>query len=57
MNKEYRIIIAGSRQFSDYSFLEKKCLEVLYGLPEDAEIIIVSGNALGADKLGESFAL
>lgn len=44
-----KTIIAGSRTFDDYEFLKKVCQE---------EIIteIVSGNANGADKLGEKFA-
>jgi hypothetical protein len=48
-----RIIIAGSRGFSDFPLLYAKCEEVLANISE-AEI--VSGTARGADKLGEHYA-
>ncbi len=52
---ELRIIIAGSRTFEDYEYL-KRCVSEYLTTHSDREIIIVSGNAKGADKLGERFA-
>lgn len=48
-----KVIIAGSRSFSDYSFL---CLKCDKALSSQTEIEIVSGTANGADKLGEKYA-
>lgn len=49
-----KVIIAGSRNFNDYKFLEKKCDKILIDI--DGEIIILSGTASGADTLGEAYA-
>lgn len=49
-----KVIIAGSRAFSDYELLKKKCDQILDGL--EVEIEIVSGTAPGADRLGERYA-
>ena len=63
-----RIIIAGSRDFKDFNYLEKCCLEVFYYLAKELKILsgnliedrdnveIISGCARGADTLGEAFA-
>ena len=57
MDKEiYRIIIAGGRDFDDYSFLQSKCLPIIERLMADHKVIIMSGHAKGADLLGERFA-
>jgi hypothetical protein len=48
-----KVIIAGSRGFSDFPLLYSKCEEILANIKE-AEI--VSGTARGADKLGEHYA-
>lgn len=50
-----KIIIAGSRSFDNYSVLEEYCDQVIDSLKE-VGIIIVSGTAKGADKLGERYA-
>jgi hypothetical protein len=47
-----KLIIAGSRNFSDYELLRSTCNEELKNITE-----IVSGTANGADKLGEKYAL
>ena len=54
MDKLYvtKVIIAGSRDFKDYSFL-KKIVDKLY---INGGIEIVSGGAEGADSLGELYA-
>lgn len=58
--KELRVIIAGGRDFDDFPFLRKKSNEILYDIDnkyDDFETIcIVSGNANGADRLGEQYA-
>ena len=46
-----KCIIAGGRDFSDYNLLELSCDLYLDSITE-----IVSGNANGADKLGEKYA-
>lgn len=48
-----RVIIAGTRSFNDYELLKRTCDRLLTGA---TEIIIVSGKAPGADKLGEGYA-
>lgn len=52
-----KICIAGSRSLSDYQLvkttIETWASEQSY---KDSEVVIVSGGARGADKLGEQFA-
>ena len=49
-----KVIVAGTRDFYDYELLEYKLNRLLVNL-KDVEI--VSGNAGGADSLGERYAL
>lgn len=57
MNKpEFRVIIAGTRDFNDYQFLRDKCDAILSAKRQDSNIVIVSGTARGADRLGERYA-
>jgi hypothetical protein len=62
-----RVIIAGTRSFTDYPLLNDSCKRVFRSfrdeglLPDDPEtavrtLEIVSGTAKGADLLGEHFA-
>ena len=57
-----RVIIAGSRDFNDYEIIKEETGTFLLHLAHtekltaDDEIIIVSGGARGADKLGERYA-
>ncbi|MCR5712639.1 MAG: DUF2493 domain-containing protein [Prevotella sp.] len=53
---EFRVIIAGTRDFSDYLLLRDKCDTILSGKKGDNNIVIVSGTARGADRLGERYA-
>ena len=53
---EFRVIIAGTRDFSDYQLLHDKCDAILSAKRKDSNIIIVSGTARGADRLGERYA-
>ena len=56
--QELRIIIAGSRDFNDYTFLKTSIKEILKStsLTDISKIKIISGTARGADQLGERFA-
>lgn len=51
-----RIIIAGGRDFHDYSLLEKEASEFISTLENVEGIQIVSGGAKGVDSMGERFA-
>lgn len=48
-----RIIVAGSRSFDDYELL-KRTLDALTS--RLTEVVVISGGARGADKLGERWA-
>lgn len=51
----FRVIIAGSRDFSDYQLLCEKMDRLLSNVKEP--ITVVCGKARGADTLGEQYAL
>ena len=52
-NKIVRIIIAGGRDFTDYNLLKEKVDYYLQNaINNNYKIIIVSGTAKGADRLG-----
>ncbi len=55
---EFRVIIAGSRAFTDYNLLKNKCDFYLQRklLDPNIEVIVISGGASGADTLGEKYA-
>jgi len=55
-NTDYRVIIAGSRDFCDYEVLRDRCEDVLAITMAMGNVIIVSGHAKGVDQLGERFA-
>lgn len=53
----FKVIICGSRDFDNYDLLKEKCDTILSRKKEEGEeIVIVSGCARGADKLGEKYA-
>lgn len=52
----FRVIIAGSRNFNNYELLKDKCLKILSNKMVTDNVAIVSGEARGADMLGERFA-
>ena len=52
----FKVIIAGSRGFSNYKLLREKCNKFLREKRKECNIIIVSGHARGADTLGEKYA-
>ena len=53
-----RVLVCGGRDFSDYNLLSKTLHEVIYDGDHTyySDVTIISGNARGADKLGERFA-
>lgn len=53
---EYRIIIAGSRDFKDYELLKRTLDNYIQSIQGKSFISIISGTANGADKLGEQYA-
>lgn len=52
----FKVIIAGSRGFSNYKLLREQCNKLLREKRKTNNIIIVSGHARGADTLGEKYA-
>ena len=47
-----KVIIAGGRDFDNYELLKEFCDNII----KDNDYEIVSGNAKGADKLGERYS-
>lgn len=54
--ENFKVIIAGSRGFSNYKLLRDKCNEYLRNKRKEYNIIIISGGARGADFCGEKYA-
>ena len=52
---EFRVIIAGTRDYSDYQLLRDRCDAILSAKRQDSNIIMVSGTARGADQMGERY--
>lgn len=50
---EFRVIIAGGRDFDDYELLVERCDHFL---SNKSNVVIVSDTARGADQLGEKYA-
>ena len=51
-----KLTIAGSRTFSDYTYLEKSVDEFIEKHFPNEDITIISGCARGADRLDEEYA-
>lgn len=56
MKPSFKVIIAGSRSFSNYELLKKHVDKALENKIKTHDIIIISGAARGADRLGENYA-
>lgn len=56
MLDQYRVIVAGGREFNDYELLMSKCDYYLQNKLKEGRVVIVSGHATGADSLGERYA-
>ena len=54
--EDFKVIIAGTRDFADYALLREKCDAILSNRRQNSNIVIVSGTARGADRLGERYA-
>jgi|WetSurMetagenome_2_1015567.scaffolds.fasta_scaffold511116_1 hypothetical protein len=54
--EDFKVIIAGSREFNNYNLLKLKCDEILKNKMQTHNIIIISGTARGTDLLGEKYA-
>ena len=54
---DFRVIIAGCRNFYNYVTLKERCEYYLQNKMKTHNVIIVSGHASGADSLGEKFAI
>ena len=54
--EEYKLVIAGSRDFKDYSLLSETLDKHLKNRARNKAITIISGTAKGADQLGEQYA-
>lgn len=57
---EIRLIVAGTRTFDDYALMREKLDRIILGLREDypgTPVVIISGNAKGADQLGIRYAM
>ena len=54
--KDFRLVVAGSRDFNNYDMLCSALDEVIGELKAEYNVTIVSGTANGADKLGEKYA-
>ena len=52
-NKNFRVVVAGSREFNDYNLLSSELDKFLAG---KKNVTIVSGTARGADRMGEQYA-
>ena len=51
--KNFRVVVAGSRNFNDYNLLSSELDKFLAG---KKNVTIVSGTARGADRMGEQYA-
>lgn len=53
---EFKLIVAGGRDFTHAPMLAKSIINLVEEMPEDIKVSIVSGMARGADRLGYEFA-
>ena len=51
-----RIIIAGSREYNNYEEAAKLIDKFIKDVNSSSNVVIVSGGAKGADKIGEEYA-
>ena len=56
MKPPFLLIVAGSREFKDYSHMKEQLDKLLLKKMETHTVAIVSGGARGADELGERYA-
>lgn len=56
MSNEYRLVVAGCRDYHDYSVASVEIEKHIRTLGANRPVIIISGCASGADALGERYA-
>ena len=54
--ENFKVVIAGSRGFSNYKLLKETCDKYLREKKKTHNIVIISGHARGADSFGEKYA-
>ena len=54
--QEFKLIVAGGRDFTDQRLLERNILELANGIYADKALSLVSGMAQGADQMAYLFA-
>jgi hypothetical protein len=54
--EDYKVVIAGGRDFDNYELLSKTCDFMLSEKIKTHNVVIISGAARGADTLGERYA-
>jgi hypothetical protein len=54
--ENFKVIIAGSRGFSNYKLLKDTCDKYLREKKKTHNVVVISGHARGADSLGEKYA-
>lgn len=57
MNKEYRVLVCGGRDYDDAETLVDRLDELVETkFPKDKRLVLIHGDARGADRLAESWA-
>lgn len=54
--ENFKVVIAGSRGFSNYKLLKETCDKYLREKKKTHNVVVISGHARGADLLGEKYA-
>jgi len=54
--ENFKVVIAGSRGFSNYKLLKEICDKYLREKKKTHNVVVISGHARGADSLGEKYA-
>ncbi|MBQ2704246.1 MAG: DUF2493 domain-containing protein [Clostridia bacterium] len=52
-----KVLVAGSRNYNDYEEAKAFIQKCINRIEKEYELVFVSGDCRGADKLGEQFAL
>lgn len=55
--KIFKVVVAGGRDFTNYNLLKEKVDNILSQKKLTHKILILSGKSIGADCLGEIYAL
>jgi hypothetical protein len=55
--KIFKVVVAGGRDFTNYNLMKEKVDNILSQKKLTHKILILSGKSIGADSLGEIYAL